>query len=595
MGVCLVFSGFGYMGRGQLLNGLRNKFGNFRHRDHAPADHSVHIEDFSTDHHDPFVSDAPAHHRWLLTTCVAGVTGCLIVSGAIIGLFGDQSNAGVALASVQPGDVNHSELWQRPSVSTKGDFNGQVAQAVAMRPLQPTSVAFKPKDEPAEGSNVLLEATGLTTASLTQYPQVDEEDLPYNQGTQPYVLDGALGAPTIDDSNITTISKTPPAEPTDETIILGEGDTLAGKLRELGISPRTTEALTSALEPVFPAKLFRAGQHFVVTLDRQQDFFGNEVIYPVQVVFSPGPKEDIFIEADEDGRFIARIDGAADGATSRYASAPYLVAKGKVSSSLYATAVDKGVPDYIINQMIKAFSFDIDFQRQVKAGDDFEMFYGEPLSGSSKNRKVLHFAKLNVRGKPKTYFRFTTSDGKTGYYDEKGRSASRSLMRTPISGARISSGFGMRRHPILGYSKMHTGMDFAVPRGTPIRAAGAGVVKHAAWRGAYGRTVMIKHTNGYTTLYAHMSRVASGLKKGHRVQQGQVIGYVGSTGRSTGPHLHYEVRRGKKPINPRRIKTAGSTKLTGKDLERFKRHKTKIIAMAKRAPAAARYAQADNQ
>jgi murein DD-endopeptidase MepM/ murein hydrolase activator NlpD len=442
---------------------------------------------------------------------------------------------------------------------------------------------------------VLLEAASVTTASLSQYLQVDEEDLPYNQTTQPYVLDGSLGGQPLDESNITTISKTPPAEPTDETIIIGEGETLGAKLRELGISPRTAEALTSALEPVFPSALFRAGQHFVVTLDRQQDFFGNEVIYPVQVVFSPGPNEDIFIEADEDGRFIARIDGAADGAKSRYASAPHLFAKGKVTSSLYATAVDKGVPDYIINQMIKAFSFDIDFQRQVKAGDDFEMFYGEPLSGSSKKRKVLHYAKLNVRGTPKTYYRFTTADGNTGYFDEKGHSASRSLMRTPISGARISSGFGMRRHPILGYTKMHTGMDFAVPYGTPIRAAGSGVVKHAAWRGAYGRTVMIKHSSGYTTLYAHMSRVASGLKKGHRVKQGQVVGYVGSSGRSTGPHLHYEVRRGKKPINPRRIKTAGFTKLKGKDLERFKRHKNKILAMAKRAPTSARFAQADNQ
>jgi murein DD-endopeptidase MepM/ murein hydrolase activator NlpD len=555
-----------------------------------------HVEDFSSGDHDPFDQHPPAHHRWLLTTCAAGVTGCLIIAGAIVGLFGDQQQAtGTVLASVDA-TVDHAELWQRPSVTTKGDFNGQIAKAIAMQPLKPVSVAYAPKADTKDdgNTNLLLEATRLTTASLNNYPEVDENTLPYSQGTQPYVLEGELGSATLDTSNITTITKTPPAEPTDQTVVLADGENLGDKLRQLGISPSTSQALTSALEPVFPARLLRSDQAFTITVDRQQDFYGNDVIYPVQVSFSPGPNEDILIEADEDGRFIARVDGATDGTRSRYASSPHYISRGKVRSSLYATATDDGVPDYIINQMIKAFSFDVDFQRQVKAGDEFEMFYGQPLSGSSKKRKVLHYAKLNVRGKPKTYYRFTTADGKTRYFDDQGRSASsRSLMRTPISGARISSGFGMRRHPILGYTKMHTGMDFAVPYGTPIRSAGSGVVKHAAWKGAYGRTVMVKHPNGYTTLYAHMSRVASGLKRGHKVRQGQVIGYVGSSGRSTGPHLHYEVRRKGKPLNPKRIRTAEFVKLKGKDLANFKKYKKHIMALAKAAPRSTRYAQAD--
>ncbi len=547
------------------------------------------IEDYPSDHHDPFEMP-PAQHRWLMTTCAAGVTGCLIIAGAIVGLFGDtEISADAALASVDP-----IELWQRPSVTTKGDFNGQIAQALTPQPLQTiTSVAYAPSQDTDQTPNLLLEATGLTTASLNHYPEVDEKQLPYAQGTQPYVLEGELGSATLDTSNITTISKTPPAEPTDQTVVLAAGETLGDKLRDLGISPSISQALTSALEPVFPASLLRAGQVFTITVDRQQDFYGNDVIYPVQVTFSPGPNEDILIEADEDGRFVARVDGAGDGMRSRYASSPHYIARGKVRSSLYATAIDRGVPDYIINQMIKAFSFDVDFQRQVKAGDEFEMFYGQPLSGSSKKRKVLHYAKLDVRGKPKTYYRFTAADGKTRYYDKNGRSASsKSLMRTPISGARISSGFGMRRHPILGYSKMHTGMDFAVPYGTPIRSAGSGVVKHAAWKGAYGRTVMVKHSNGYTTLYAHMSRIATGLKRGRKIRQGQVIGYVGSSGRSTGPHLHYEVRRKGKPLNPRRIRTADFVRLKGKDLANFKHHQLKIIALAKAAPRSTRFAQA---
>ncbi len=557
-----------------------------------------HIEEFTADYHDPFDDEASSQGRWLATTCVAGITGCLIIAGAIVGLFGDSKpTGGAAYASVDPSQLaGPTELWQRPSVSGKGDFNGAIAEAIAPQPLNKMPSVYQQDGAIVRSAPVLTGQPMLTTASLSQYPEVDEAELPYTQGTQPYVLDGELGAASVDTSNITTISKSPPAEPTDETITLDAGETLGRKLQELGISPRTAQALTSALEPVFPAKLLRAGQSFTITIDRQQDFYGNEVIYPVQVNFSPGPSEEIVVEADEDGRFIARVDGAADGAKSRYAAAPHYLAAGRVRSSLYATAIDGGVPDYIINQAIKAFSYDIDFQRQVKSGDKFEMFYGQPLSGSSKNRKVLHYAKLNVRGKPKTYFRYTTAKGKTRYYDENGRSASRSsLMRTPISGARISSGFGMRRHPILGYSKMHTGMDFAVPRGTPIRAAGSGVVKHAAWRGAYGRTVMVKHSNGYTTLYAHMSRIASGLKRGHKVRQGQVIGYVGSTGRSTGPHLHYEVRRGNKPINPKRIRTASFTKLKGKELARFKKHKARVMALAKAAPRSTRVARADNQ
>ena len=580
----------GLWGRERLLKYFAKNSRNAVARDPEGALRGSYFDEFDADHHDPFDHPAPAQHRWLITTCVAGVTGCLIIAGAIVGLFGEDQGNNVALASVQPG-----ELWQRPSVTTKSDFNGAIAEAVSMRPLQTVSVAFKPKDGANSGTTLLLKAVGLTTASLEKYPQVDEQELPYNQGTQPYVLDGELGEASIDTSNITTIAKTPPAEPTDEAVVLAANETLGEKLRDLGINPRTARALTSALEPVFPAKLLRTGQRFVITIDRQQDFYGNDVIYPVQVNFSPGPNEDIVVEADEDGRFIARVDGATSGTRSRYASAPHFLAKGKISSSLYATALDSGVPDYVVSQMIRAFSFDVDFQRQVKAGDKFEMFYGRPLSGSSKNRKVLHYATLNVRGKPKTYYRFTNAAGKTRYYDKNGRSASKSLMRTPISGARISSGFGMRRHPILGYTKMHSGIDFAVPYGTPIRAAGAGKVKHAAWRGAYGRAVVVQHSGGRSTLYAHMSRIATGLKRGRRVRQGQVIGYVGSSGRATGPHLHYEVRMKNKPVNPRRVRTAGFVKLKGKDVARFKQHKAKIAALAKIAPSSQRFAQADNQ
>ena len=560
---------------------------------------AVRANDLETaDYHNPFSDDEPTQHRWLMTTCAAGFAGAIIIAGAVLGIFGEGGTQS-AMASLHSGDAVGKAL-QAASKTSKGDFNGQVTEVATLRPYQ--TVALQSSND---GTDVSVSGTTLAdqapspsviTGSLASlYPDVDEDELVYNENSETIVLDGQFEMPSIEPSNITEISKTPPPEPIDKTIVLAEGESLQSRLVELGITYTAAQAMTQAIEPVFPNRLMRAGQHFTITLDQQQDFSGNDVLYPVQATFSPGPNENIIVEADEDGRFIARVDGATEGTRSKYAALPHYRAQGKITSTLYTTARDRGVPENVINEVTRAFSFDLDFQRQVKSGDRFEIFYGEPLSGSSKKRKVLHFATLKVKGKPKTYFRFTTKDGRTRYYDAKGRSSSKSLMRTPISGARISSGFGMRRHPILGYTKMHTGVDFAVPRGTPIRAAGSGVVEFAKWRGAYGRAVILKHSKGYSTLYAHMHRFASGLRRGQRVRQGQVIGYVGTTGRSTGPHLHYEVRRNNKPINPKRIRVSGTVKLKGKELEAFKRHTSRILALAKTAPVTTRVVQASAQ
>ena len=276
---------------------------------------------------------------------------------------------------------------------------------------------------------------------------------------------------------------------------------------------------------------------------------------------------------------------------SRYAQVDHFRTKSRVGSSLYGTAKDNKVPGYIISELTRVFAYDVDFQRQVRASDSFEVFYGNPLTGSSTKRKVLHYAQLTLAGKTKTLFRFTTKDGVTDYYDENGVSATKSLLRTPVSGARLTSGFGMRRHPLLGYSKMHTGVDFGVPSGTPIKAAGSGVIEAAGRQGAYGIAVKIKHTGKYETLYAHMSRLATGIRAGGKVNQGQTIGYVGSTGRSTGPHLHYEVRANDRPVNPTRVKLAGARKLSGKELANFKSLKTRVLAMMQTAPSATQVAE----
>jgi murein DD-endopeptidase MepM/ murein hydrolase activator NlpD len=181
------------------------------------------------------------------------------------------------------------------------------------------------------------------------------------------------------------------------------------------------------------------------------------------------------------------------------------------------------------------------------------------------------FASLKLRGRQVHAYRYEHADGTTGYYDIDGRSLRKWLMRTPIDGARLSSGFGPRRHPILGYNRMHRGVDFAAPTGTPIYAAGDGVLTKAGRKGSYGNYIQIRHNDEFSTAYAHMSRFADGIKKGARVRQGQIIAYVGSTGRSTGPHLHYEVLQNGQQINPMSIKPQNAARLAGTDLERFRR------------------------
>ena len=196
------------------------------------------------------------------------------------------------------------------------------------------------------------------------------------------------------------------------------------------------------------------------------------------------------------------------------------------------------------------------------------------------------FAALTLSGQRRELTRFTPSSGKTDYFDQKGRSVRKTLMRTPIDGARLSSGFGMRRHPILGYSRMHRGVDFAAPKGTPIYAAGDGVVERAGRNGGYGKYIRLRHNGSYKTAYAHLSGYAKGVKRGRRVRQGQIIGYVGSTGQSTGPHLHYEVMVNGKQVNPRKIKLPSGEKLKGADLEAFLaiRGETQRLAAAVKAP-----------
>jgi murein DD-endopeptidase MepM/ murein hydrolase activator NlpD len=253
----------------------------------------------------------------------------------------------------------------------------------------------------------------------------------------------------------------------------------------------------------------------------------------------------------------------------------------RLYQSIYETALRNKVPANVIEDMIRIYSYDVDFQRKVQPGDSFDVFFaGEDEGASSTEKPEVLFAALTVGGETKKYYRFQTpDDAVVDFYDETGKSAKKFLVRKPVNNAIMRSGFGARRHPILGYVKMHTGVDWATAYGTPIFASGNGVVETAGWEGGYGKYVKLKHNNGYETAYGHMSAFAKGLEVGKRVRQGQVIGFVGSTGQSTGAHVHYEILVNGRFVDPMRVKLPRGRSLEGTMLTGFEKERDRLDAM----------------
>ena len=248
-----------------------------------------------------------------------------------------------------------------------------------------------------------------------------------------------------------------------------------------------------------------------------------------------------------------------------------------ILQSLYKSAVDQKIPANIIIEFARIYGFQVDFQRDIRKKDSFQIMYEVFVDDKGKTIETgeILYANLKLSGQENPLYYFD-KDGSKGHYDQNGKSVKKALMKTPINGARLSSPFGMRKHPIDGFNKMHKGTDFAAPLGTPIMASGDGVIKKAGWCGGGGNCVVIKHNSTYSTVYAHMSKFAKGIKSGLRVKQAQIIGYVGSTGKSTGPHLHYEVIVNGKRINSQKLKLPSGKILKGKNREIFETKKIKL-------------------
>jgi len=251
--------------------------------------------------------------------------------------------------------------------------------------------------------------------------------------------------------------------------------------------------------------------------------------------------------------------------------------EGKIIQSLYKTAIDLNVQPNVIIEFARIYGFQVDFQRDIRKNDNFQIMYEvfEDDDGKIFETDNIIFANLKLSGKNNALYYFEKK-GSEGHYDKNGKSVEKALMKTPINGARLSSAFGMRKHPIDGFNKMHRGTDFAAPMGTPIMASGSGLITKARWCGGGGNCIKIKHNSTYETIYAHMKNFAKGIKEGIRVKQGQIIGYVGSTGKSTGPHLHYEVVVNGKKVNSQRLRLPSGKTLKGKEREIFEVEKIKL-------------------
>ena len=254
-----------------------------------------------------------------------------------------------------------------------------------------------------------------------------------------------------------------------------------------------------------------------------------------------------------------------------------VVVKNKITNNLYSAAIEAQIEPNIIIEFARIFGFEVDFQRDIRKNDWFEIYYEkfEDDNGKVRDTGKIIYASMYVNREEINLYNFKYKDEEE-YYDIKGKSITKSLMKTPINGARLSSSFGMRKHPILGYNKMHRGTDFAAPSGTPIMASGTGIITRARWCGGGGNCVKIKHNSTYQTVYAHMKSFAKGIKEGRKVRQGQIIGYVGSTGLSTGPHLHYEVIVNGKKVNSQKLKLPSGKTLKGIAREDFELERIKI-------------------
>ena len=347
---------------------------------------------------------------------------------------------------------------------------------------------------------------------------------------------------------------------------VSKGDTFSGMLTKAGMDYVEANGIVVKLKKVFDVRSLRIGQKITIStlINPRED---NKIISFESIIINKRADERVIIEKDESGEYNARVE--KDELVAEVNSAA-----GGIEGNLSVAMTDKNVPNKTITEFINIFGFSVDFRRDVRKGDKFEIIYENYINADGNIIKTgnILYASLTLRKDKIALYRFEDSKGKVDYFNEKGLAMKKTLSRKPMAfqKARISSPFGKRRHPIYKDVRVHWGVDYAAPKGSAIYAGGDGVVTDAKWHGGYGKYVKIRHNSEYSTAYGHMNGFAKGIAPGVRVKQGQLIGYVGNTGKSTGPHLHYEVIKAGRRVNPLTIKASTGENLSGANMEKFK-------------------------
>jgi murein DD-endopeptidase MepM/ murein hydrolase activator NlpD len=427
-----------------------------------------------------------------------------------------------------------------------------------------------------------------------------QPDLKLAYATEGTAADPYAGFETrVVPENVTLLPKTKDqatgGNPSNERVhVVKKGDTVTAILRDQGATPEEAKSIAGTLGARGRDGGLKEGQKLRILMAPAGP---GQRLQPYRVIVANDATIEAVAALSDLGKYVAvdvqsmnTVTETADNSDDEDDDGSGV----RLYQSIYETALRNKVPASVIEDMVKIYSYDVDFQRKVQPGDSFDVFFaGEDEGATITEKNEVLFASLTVGGETKKYYRFQTpDDAVVDYYDETGKSAKKFLVRKPVNNAIMRSGFGGRRHPILGYVKMHTGVDWATPYGTPIFASGNGVVEKVGWEGGYGKYVRLKHNNGYETAYGHMSAFAKGMEPGKRVRQGQVIGFVGSTGMSTGAHVHYEILVNGRFVDPMRIKLPRGRSLEGPLIAGFEKERDRLDAMMNNRGSAARVSDA---
>ncbi|WP_298963728.1 M23 family metallopeptidase [uncultured Roseibium sp.] len=459
--------------------------------------------------------------------------------------------------------------------------------SITLTPFPASSSSIDPDKTPSETEVELAVRETARTLSIDAVEMaaktlVDPGRFDFNLALQP---DLERYAVRITPENVSFVSKRDEEirfAGMDESIVpVTEGLNLIDILKDHDATDAEAQSITAAFEDHFDIAGLAEGQRLRIAYAPSPDDL--ERMRPERISLYENTEHQATVARADSGNYIKAQQPSTflAGAFEEADRVSYGGPTPAIYDSLYQTALEQELPEEIINDLVRMFSFDVDFNARVQPGDALELFFTQ--SDANAAPKIL-YAALNTGSTKREFYRYRTpDDGIMDFYDNSGQSAKKFLIRKPLNGGKFRSGFGMRRHPIHKYTKMHRGVDWSAPRGTPIMAAGNGTVQKAGWSSGYGRRIELRHTNGYTTTYNHMTGFAKGVREGARVTQGQIIGYVGSTGLSTGPHLHYEVLVNGRYMDPMRIKLPKGRTLDGEMRTAFEAERYRVDTLIDRA------------